>query len=113
MKIEEYLETLPDNLLGGEDVQLSEKSFREIFKFIDLGKNDVFYHLGCGNEKGIELAINEFGVKKAVGIDNNSEKINQAKKNLKEKNIKGELIYQNIEDSDISDASVIFVLVYR
>ena len=107
MKIEEYLETLPDNLLGGEDVQLSEKSFREIFKFIDLGKNDVFYHLGCGNEKGIELAINEFGVKKAVGIDNNSEKINQAKKNLKEKNIKGELIYQNIEDSDISDASVI------
>ena len=36
MKIEEYLETLPENLLSGEDVQLPEKSFREIFKFVNL-----------------------------------------------------------------------------
>jgi len=107
MKIEEYLETLPNNLLSGEDTQLSEKSFREIFKFVNLGKNDSFYHLGCGDERGIEIAIKEFKVKKAVGIDNNFEKITSAKKKLKEKNIQGEIIYQNIEDSDISDASVI------
>ncbi len=107
MKIEEYLETLPDNLLSGEDVQLPEKSFREIFKFADLGKNDVFYHLGCGNEIGIEIAINEFKVKKAVGIDNNPEKIQNAKGILEQKNIQGQLICNNIEESDISDASVI------
>jgi len=47
LKIEEYLKTLPENLLSGEDVQLSNKSFREIFKLIDLGENDIFYHLGC------------------------------------------------------------------
>jgi len=107
LKIEEYLETLPKNLLNGEDVQLTEKSFREIFKFVDLGETDVFYHLGCGNEKGIEIAINEFKVKKAVGIDNNSEKIQLAKEILEEKNIPGQLICKNIEESDISDASVI------
>lgn len=107
MKIEEYLETLPENLLSGEDVQLPEKSFREIFKFVNLGKDDIFYHLGCGNEKGIQLAINEFGVKKAVGIDNNFEKIEQAKKNLGEKNINADLICQDIKDSILSDASVI------
>ena len=107
MKIEEYLETLPENLLSGEDVQLPEKSFREIFKFVNLDENDIFYHLGCGNEKGIELAMNEFGVKKAVGIDNNTEKIKQAKKNLEEKNTKADLVCQNIEDSMFSDASVI------
>ncbi|MDH3737452.1 MAG: hypothetical protein OEQ94_10610, partial [Nitrosopumilus sp.] len=56
LKIEEYLETLPENVLSGEDVQLPEKSFREIFKFVNLGRNDIFYHLGCGNEKGIEIA---------------------------------------------------------
>ncbi len=78
MKIEEYLESLPENLLSGEDVQLPEKSFREIFKFADVGKNDVFYHLGCGNETGIEIAINEFKVKKAIGIDNNPEYIKHA-----------------------------------
>ena len=107
MKIEEYLDTLPENVLNGEDVQLPEKSFREIFKFSNLGKNDVFYHLGCGDEKGIEIAIKEFGVKKAVGIDNNSNKIEKAKQNLNEKNIQGELIFEDIVESDITDATVI------
>jgi len=107
LKIDEYLETLPENILSGEDVQLSEKSFREIFKFVNLGKNDVFYHLGCVNEKGIEIAINEFKVKKAVGIDNNFEKIQQAKKNLEKKKIQGKVICKDITESEISDASVI------
>ena len=107
MKFEEYLETLPKNLLSGEDVQLPEKSFREIFKFSNLGKNDIFFHLGCNNEKGIEIAINEFKVKKAIGIDNNLEKIQNAQKNIKEKNINAKVIHQNIEESDISDATVI------
>ncbi len=108
MKIEEYLETLPKNVLSGEDVQLPEKSFKEIFKLAELSEDDVFYHLGCGDEKGIEIAINEFKVKKAVGIDNNSEKIKNAKKVLEEKKIDGQLICENIEDSDLSYATVIF-----
>ena len=107
MRINEYLETLPKNLLSGEDVQLPEKSLREIFKFSNLGKEDIFFHLGCNSEKGIEVAINEFKVKKAIGIDNNLEKIQNAQKNIKEKNINAKLIHQNIEESDISDATVI------
>jgi len=107
LKIEEYLETLPKNLLSGEDVQLPEKSLREIFKFLNLGKGDIFFHLGCNNEKGIEIAINEFKVTKAIGIDNNLEKIQNAQKNIEGKNINAELIYQNIEESDISNATVI------
>ena len=107
MKFEEYLDTLPKNLLSGEDVQLPEKTLREIFKFSNLGKNDIFFHLGCNNEKGIEIAINEFKVKKAIGIDNNLEKIQNAQKNIKEKNINAKVIHQNIEESDISDATVI------
>ena len=107
MKFEEYLETLPKNLLSGEDVQLPEKAFREIFKFSNLGKDDIFFHLGCNNEKGIKIAINEFKVKKAIGIDNNLEKIQNAQKNIEEKNMDVKLIHQNIEESDISDATVI------
>ncbi len=107
MKFEEYLKTLPENLLSGEDVQLSKKSFREIFKFVNLGQSDIFYHLGCVDEQGLKLAVNEFGVKKAVGIDNNSKKIEQAKNNLDQKDLKIDLICQNIEESVLSDASVI------
>jgi len=107
LKIEEYLETLPKNLLSGEDVQLPEKSFREIFKFSNLGKDDIFFHLGCNNEKGIEIAINEFKVKKAIGIDNNLEKIQNTQKNIDEKKINAKVIHQNIQESNISDATVI------
>jgi len=107
LKFEEYLETLPKNLLSGEDVQLPEKAFREIFKFSNLGKDDIFFHLGCNNEKGIEIAINEFKVKKAIGIDNNLEKIQNAQKTIEEKSMDIKVIHQNIEESDISDATVI------
>ncbi len=101
MKIEEFLESLPQNIVTGDDVQLSDKSFREIFNFVDLGKNDVFYHLGCGDGKGVNIAIEEFNVKKGIGIDNNSQKINQAK------NISGEFYCEDIKNSDFSDATVI------
>lgn len=107
MNIDEYLETLPKNLLSGEDVQLPEKALKEIFKFAELKKDDVFYHLGCGDEKGIEIAVKEFQVKKAVGIDNNCEKIENAKKNLKEKQIEAEFRCHDVLDSEISDATVI------
>ena len=107
MKFEEYLDTLPKNVLSGEDVQLPEKTFREIFKFAALGKEDTFYHLGCHDEKGIEIANKEFNVKKAIGIDNNPEKIKNGKNNVNEKKIDVELIYQNIQEADLSDATVI------
>jgi len=107
LKIEEYLETLPKNLLSGEDVQLPEKSLREIFKFLNLRKEDIFFHLGCNNEKGVEIAVNEFKVTKAIGIDNNLKKIQNAQKNMEGKNINIELIHQNIEEANISDATVI------
>ena len=101
MKIEEFLESLPQNIVSGDEVQLPDKSFREIFNFVDLGKDDVFYHLGCGDGKGVEIAVREFKVKKGIGIDINLEKINEAK------NISGEFICENIKNSKIFDATVI------
>ena len=101
MKIEEYLESLPQNIVSGDDVQLPDKSFREIFNFVNLGQDDIFYHLGCGDGKGVEIALNEFHVKKGIGIDNDIEKINLAKKHS------GEFVCKNVKDAEISDASVI------
>ena len=101
LKIEDYLKTLPENILSGNDVQLSERTFREIFSFAELNQNDVFYHLGCGDGKGVQIAINEYSVKRGVGIDSDSQKINNAK------NFSGEFICQDVKFSDISDATVI------
>jgi SAM-dependent methyltransferase len=107
LKIEEYLKSLPENIVSGEDVQLPDKSFREIFDFVNLGENDIFYHLGCGDGKGIIIALEEYNVKQAIGIDNNKDKIIQAENNLTEKKLKTKLICGDIRDLDISDATVI------
>jgi len=107
LKIEEYLKSLPESIVSGEEVQLPEKSFRDIFNFLNLGKNDVFYHLGCGDGTGIALALKEYNVKKAVGIDNNPDKIKLAKNILGKNNLSGELICDDIKNIDISDATAI------
>ncbi|MBI3641885.1 MAG: methyltransferase domain-containing protein [Thaumarchaeota archaeon] len=108
MKIEDYLASLPQSIISGQDVQLPDNAFREIFRFVQLNKDDVFYHLGCGNGKGMAIALEEFGVKKAVGIDNDKEKISFAKKLLEEKKISNGIVEcQDILESDISDATVI------
>ncbi|MEX2349139.1 MAG: class I SAM-dependent methyltransferase [Nitrosopumilaceae archaeon] len=108
MKIEEYLASLPQSIISGQDVQLPDHTFKEIFRFAALTRDDVFYHLGCGNGKGIAIALEEYGVKKAVGIDNDIEKITFAKNLLKEKKLtNGILQCQDITKSDISDATVV------
>lgn len=108
IKLEDYLATLPRGIISGEDVQLPNHSFREIFEFVDLGQNDIFYHLGCGNGIGISIALEEFRVKKAVGIDIDRKKIEDARILLREKNFdNSQIINENILDSDFNDATVI------
>ena len=108
MKIEEFLKSLPNNIISGDNVQLPEYSFRRIFKFLDLNEKDIFYHLGCGDGKGIAIASEEFNVKKAVGVENNKENIQQAEKLLKKKNLKNiELLFDDIKTAKINDATVV------
>jgi SAM-dependent methyltransferase len=108
MKIEEYLASLPQSILSGQDVQLPDNAFREIFRFAELGKDDVFYHLGCGNGRGISIALEEFGLKKAVGIDVAEEKISLAKNLLEEKNLSNySLQCKDIREATFDDATVI------
>ena len=108
MKIEEYLASLPESILSGQDVQLSNETFREIFNFANLSKNDIFYHLGCGDGRGLIIAKEEFNVKKVIGIDNSKTKIDSANKMLKLKNYSNiELICENIINSNFDDADII------
>ncbi len=107
MKIEDYLASLPQSIMTGEDVQLLDDSIRDIFKFAELGKNDTFYHLGCGNGNSLAIALQEFSVKKAVGIEKDSIKVIEAKNLLAEKKLDADILNQDIVDSDLSDATVI------
>ena len=79
VKIEDYIKSLPSDIISGNDVQLPERALTKIFEFLNLNENDVFYHLGCGDGKGIKIALQKFHVKKAVGVDNNIKKSNKQK----------------------------------
>ncbi len=63
MKIEEYLSTLPQSILSGEEIQIPPDTIREIFKFAEIGEDDTFYHLGSGNGISLKIARDEFNVK--------------------------------------------------
>lgn len=103
MKIEEYISSLPPSIISGQEVDLLDDSLREIFKFAELGKEDVFYHLGCGTGNSLSIASKEFGAK-SVGIDNDKNKIMHAEQ---QKNPQIICRCENITDSDLSDATVI------
>jgi len=108
LKIEEYLQSLPQKIISGDDVQLPTHAFLDIFKFVKINENDVFYHLGCGNGAGVFIAKEEFNVKKSVGIDLDREKITEAKKTLAEKKLQNcHFVNEDILDSKFDDATVV------
>ena len=101
MKIEEYISSLPSPIISGQEVQLLDESIRGIFRLVQLGPKDVFFHLGCGTGNSLRIASKEFGAK-AVGIDNDIEKIRLCEK---DQNIIA--LNQNIVDSNLAEATVI------
>lgn len=107
MKIEEFINSLPENIISGESVQLPERTFKEIFRFVGLGKDDIFYHLGCGDGLGNIIAKKEFNVKKSVGIDIDDEKISDAIDNAKKDSIDYDFRIEDIQKSVFDDATVI------
>jgi len=108
MKIEEYLTTLPESILSGQDVQLPDQTFREIFKFANLGSDDIFCHLGCGDGSGLVIAKEEFNAKQVIGIDNSKKKVDTAKKLwLKKDQTNVKIVADDILNTNFYNANVI------
>ena len=108
MKIEEYIKSLPNDIISGNEVQLPDDSLRKIFELLNLSENDVFYHLGCGDGKGIKIALQEFHVKNAIGVDNNKEKIQKAIKLIEKNDLnRGKFLCEDVQTTKIDDATAI------
>ena len=104
MKIEEYLGSLPQNIMTGRDVQLPDRAFRDIFELAKMGSGDVFYHLGCGDGRGLEIARREFNAKRVVGIDSDRGKTEVAKG----RGLEGaEIICDDVRNREYPGATVI------
>ena len=106
LKIEEFISSLPQSVVKGEDISIPDNVVRKIFKLANLGKTDTFYHLGCGNNNTVTIAAKEFKVKRSVGIEIRKALAIKARKKIVDiKN--AEIINGDIRKMAISDATVL------
>ena len=61
----EFISTLPKDIIAGNNVQLPDNTIRRIFNLVNLGEDDVFYDLGCGEGNAVYIAAKEYNVKKS------------------------------------------------
>ena len=108
MKIDEFISNLPSEVISGQDITIADSVFRNLFKFSNLSSKDVFYYIGFGNNnKSLEIAKEEFMVRKVIGIDDNEKFVTNAKNQIKDSH--GiEILKTSIEALNLSEASILF-----
>lgn len=106
MDISEFVSSLPEKVLTGDDISLPENVIRKIFRFGEVSNDDIFYHLGCGIGNTVQIAAEEFGVKRSIGIEKSVEIASVAKKKVRRlKN--AQIIVDDIRNVSLSDATVV------
>jgi trans-aconitate methyltransferase len=106
LELGDFLSSLPQSVIRGDAVSLSDNVVRKIFNFAKLKKSDIFYHLGCGEGNAVAIAAKEFGIKKSVGIEIDKSIADKASKCIA--SIKNAYIKNaDIRKADISEATVL------
>jgi protein-L-isoaspartate O-methyltransferase len=106
LELGDFLSSLPQSVLRGERVSLTDNVIRKIFNFAKLKKGDIFCHLGCGEGNTVAIAAKEFGVKKAIGIEIDKSIADNARRYIA--GLKNAyIINTDIREADISEATVL------
>ena len=108
MKIDEFISHLPSEVISGHEVRIADNVFRNIFKFSKLSQDDIFYYIGFGNNsQSLQIAKDEFHVRKVIGIDENEKFVINAKNQIKDSH--GiEILQKSMECLNLSEASILF-----
>jgi protein-L-isoaspartate O-methyltransferase len=106
LELGDFLSSLPQSVLRGERVSLTDNVIRKIFNFAKLKKGDIFCHLGCGEGNTVAIAAKEFGVKKSIGIEIDKSIADNARRHIA--GLKNAyIINTDIREADISEATVL------
>jgi cyclopropane fatty-acyl-phospholipid synthase-like methyltransferase len=63
----------------GPSTCLSNRSIRSLLRFADASRRDIFFDLGCGSGQLCIIAVREFNVRAAVGIDSHKGRAERAR----------------------------------
>ena len=102
------------NRLGPEDYQ-SNRHIRKLLRLAGANKGDVFYDLGCGRGQLCVVAVAEFGVRSAVGIELHRGRAEKAAANIERLGLSDRIEIRNEDfmDSDLHDATIAYCGTYE
>ncbi len=97
------------NRLGPEDYQ-SNRHIRKILQLALASSKDIFYDLGCGKGQLCVVAVAEFGVKRAVGIEMHRGRAAKAARRVQELGLAHRIEIRNEDfmESDLHDATIVY-----
>jgi len=95
--------------LGPEDYQ-SNRHIRKIMRLAKATRGDVFFDLGCGVGKLCVVAVREFGVAKAVGIELHKGRAAKAARHVQRLGLSDrvEIWNEDYMDSDLGQATIVY-----
>ena len=95
--------------LGPEDYQ-SNRHVRKLLRLAGASRKDVFYDLGCGRGQLCVVAVAEFGVRKAVGIEMHRGRATKAAQHVQDLGLEDRIEIRNEDymESDLHDASILY-----
>lgn len=80
MRIDEYVKTLPADIMSGDAVSLPDVAIRRLLDFAELKCGERFCHLGCGSGRVLEIAT-EYGAA-VSGVDSDPRCVADAQRAL-------------------------------
>jgi len=82
---------------------------KRMLELAEAGEDDVVYDLGCGDGRILFTAVEEFGVKKAVGYELNSSMCESIMRRARERGLEGriEVVNGNLFLADLREASIV------
>ena len=95
--------------LGPEDYQ-SNRHIRKLLRLARASKKDVFYDLGCGRGQLCVVAVSEFGVRKAVGIELHKGRATKAAELIRRLGLSDriEIWNEDYMESDLHEATIAY-----
>jgi SAM-dependent methyltransferase len=94
----------------GLAIALSNRHIRKMLRLAEANENDVFYDLGCGVGQVCIVAVKEFNVKRAVGIDVNKGRVKKARERVRCAGLQKRISirYGLFENANFKDATIVY-----
>ena len=94
----------------GYPIALTNEEIRLMLRLARASKDDVFYDLGCGYGQLCIVAVQEFGVKRAVGIESLPYRLYKARQRIRGLSLSDRIEIRNedLEQADFSDGTIVY-----